>query len=90
VRLVFQRLTSARSLGKARSKSSTRKDKRRPLPRFGVVGRRQRGMLVGTRLVKTEQDHSIWVNDLPEVVVRGGRFRQAEHRLVPLATLEVR
>ena len=39
---------------------------------LGVVGC-QRGMLVGTPLVKTEQDCSIRTDDLPEVVV--GRSR---------------
>ena len=33
---------------------------------LGVVGTCQRGMLVGTPLVETEQDRSIRVGDLPE------------------------
>ena len=37
--------------------------------RPGVVGTCQRGMLVGTPLVETEQDSSIRVEDLPEVIV---------------------
>src|SRR6516164_8830968 len=37
--------------------------------RFGVVGTCQRGMLVGAPRVKTEQDRSIRVGDLSEVVV---------------------
>jgi hypothetical protein len=39
------------------------------IARLGVVGTCQRGMLVGTPLVETEQDRSIRVDDLPEVVV---------------------
>ena len=44
-------------------------------------------MLVGTPLVETEQDRSIRVDDLPEVVVGGSHFRQAKERLVPLEAL---
>jgi hypothetical protein len=40
--------------------------------RLGVVGTCQRGMPVRTPLVKTEQDRSIRVDDLPEVVVGAG------------------
>src|SRR5215471_8404255 len=43
-----------------------------------VVGTRQRGMLVGAPLVETEQDRSIRVDDLPEVVVGRGRLWQAK------------
>ena len=46
--------------------------------RHGVVGTCQRGMLVGTPLVATEQDRSIRVDDLPEVVVGRSRVRQAK------------
>jgi uncharacterized membrane protein YvlD (DUF360 family) len=46
--------------------------------RFSVVGISQRGMFVGTPLVKTEQDRSIGVDDLPEVVVGRGRLGQAK------------
>jgi len=46
--------------------------------RLGVVGTCQRGMLVGTPLVETEQDRSIRVDDLPEVVVGRSRLRQAK------------
>jgi hypothetical protein len=46
--------------------------------RLGVVGTCQRGMLVGTPRVKTEQDCSIRVDDLPEVVVGRSRLRQAK------------
>ena len=46
--------------------------------RLGAVGTRQRGMLVGTPLVDTEQDRAIRVDDLPEVVVGRNRLRQAE------------
>lgn len=43
-----------------------------------VVGARQRGMLVGTPLVETQQDRSIRVDDLPEVVMGRSRLGQAE------------
>src|SRR6202163_3443446 len=46
--------------------------------RLGVEGTCQRGMLMGTPLVKTEQDRSIRVDDLPEIVVGRSRLRQAE------------
>src|SRR5262249_6439862 len=46
--------------------------------RRGVVGTCQRGMLVGTPLVETEQDRSIRVDDLSEVVVGRSRLRQAK------------
>ena len=46
--------------------------------RLGVVGTCQREMLMGTPLVETEQDRSIRVDDLPEVVVGRSRLRQAK------------
>ena len=46
--------------------------------RLGVVRTCQRGMLVATPLVETEQDRSIRVDDLPEVVVGRSRLRQAK------------
>src|ERR1700681_737628 len=46
--------------------------------RLGVMGTCQRGMLVGTPLVETEQDRSIRVDDSPEVVVGRSRLRQAK------------
>src|SRR5215471_7379989 len=45
---------------------------------LGVVGTCQRGMLMGTPLVETEQDRSIRVDDLPEVVVGRSRLRQVK------------
>src|SRR4030095_7785556 len=41
-------------------------------------------MIVGTPLVKTEQDSSIRIEDLPKVLVVGRRSRLTEQRLVPL------
>jgi hypothetical protein len=46
--------------------------------RLGAVGTCQRGMFVDTPLVKTEQDCSIRVEDLPEVVMGRSRLRQAK------------
>jgi len=42
---------------------------------------------MGSPVVETEQDCSIRVDDLPEVVVGGSRLRQAKQRLVPLESL---
>jgi hypothetical protein len=42
-------------------------------------------MLVGTPLVKAEQDCSIRIEDLTKVVMGGFCLRQAKQRLVPLA-----
>src|SRR6266446_6166230 len=46
--------------------------------RLGVVRTCQRGMLVGTPRVETEQDRSIRVDDLPEVLVGRSRLRQVK------------
>src|SRR5262245_15414977 len=48
-----------------------------------VVRARQRGMPVGLPLVEAEQDRSIRVEDLPEIVMRWSRLRQPKQRLVP-------
>ena len=48
------------------------------IARRGVVGTCQRGMLMGTPFVETEQDCSIRIHDLPEVVVGRRRLRQAK------------
>src|SRR5262245_24898833 len=52
--------------------------------RLRVIAAHQRGMLMGTPLMKAEQDRSIRVDDLAEVVMSGSRLRQAKERLVPL------
>jgi hypothetical protein len=49
------------------------KEQQQAVARLGVEGTYQRGMPVGTSLVETEQDRSVRVDDLPEVVV--GRSR---------------
>lgn len=54
------------------------KEQEEAVTRLGVVGTFQRGMLVGTPLVETEQDRSIRVHDLPEVFVGRSDFRQAK------------
>ena len=43
---------------------------------------------MGGPLVETEQDRSIRINDLSEVVVGGSRLWQAKQRLVPVDALE--
>src|SRR5262245_33048404 len=48
------------------------------IARLGVVRTCQRGMLVGTPLVETEQDRSIRVDDLPEIVVGRGCLWEAK------------
>src|SRR5436309_15798119 len=55
--------------------------------RLRVIGAHQGGMVVGTPRVKAEQDSSIRVQDLTEVVMAGSRLRQAKQRLVPLIAL---
>jgi hypothetical protein len=46
--------------------------------RLRVIGARQGGMLMGTPLVKAEQDRSIRVENLTEEIMGGSRFRQAQ------------
>src|SRR4030095_7414601 len=46
--------------------------------RLRVIGARQGGMVMGTPLVKAEQDRAIRVEDLTEVVMGGSRLRQAK------------
>jgi hypothetical protein len=46
--------------------------------RRSVLGTCQRGVLVSTPLVETEQDRSVRVDDLSEVVVGRSRLRQAK------------
>jgi hypothetical protein len=46
--------------------------------RLCVIGARQGGMIMSTPLVKAEQDRSIRVEDLAEVIMGGSRFRQAK------------
>ena len=46
--------------------------------RLRVIGAHQGGMLMGTPLVKAEQDRSIRVEDLTEVFVGGSSLRQAK------------
>ena len=46
--------------------------------RLGVAGTCQRGMLVGTPFVETEQDRSVRVEDLPEVVMGRSCLRQTK------------
>jgi hypothetical protein len=44
------------------------------IARFGVVGACQRGMFVGAPLVETEQNRSIGIENLSEVLVGGRRL----------------
>src|SRR5262245_52575330 len=48
---------------------------------------RQCWMIVRSPLVKAKQDRSIGVEDLPEIVMSGVRFRLAKQRLIPFATV---
>ena len=54
------------------------KEQEEAVARLGVVGACQRRMLVGTPLVETQQDLSIRVEDLREVVVGRRRLLQAK------------
>ena len=71
------RLTSARPW-QSHVKVVDPEEQEEAVARLGVAGTRQRGMLVGSPLVETEQDRSIRVDDLPKVVVGRGRLRQAK------------
>ena len=75
------RATRARALFRAMSKSSTRKNKRSPLPGDAVVRTHQGGMLVRAPLVEAEQDGSIRIQDLTKVVMARRRLGLAEERL---------
>lgn len=46
--------------------------------RLGVIGARQAGMIMGAPRVQAEQDRSIRIEDLSEVVVSRRRLRHAE------------
>jgi hypothetical protein len=59
------------------------KEQEEAVARPGEIGAHQGGMLVGTPLVKAEQDRAIRVEDLPEVVMGRSRLRLAKQRLVP-------
>src|SRR6185436_11916338 len=52
--------------------------------RLRVIWTHERGMLMCTPSVKAEQDSSIRVDDLTEVVMGRSRFWQPKQRLVPL------
>jgi hypothetical protein len=54
------------------------KEQEEAIARLRVIGAQQGGMLMGTPLVKAEQDRSIRVEDLTEVVVGGSRLGQAK------------
>ena len=53
-------------------------EQEKAVARLGGVGTCQRGMLMRAPLVKAEQDRSIRVEDLTEVVMGGSRLRQAK------------
>jgi hypothetical protein len=59
------------------------KEQEQAVAGLGMIGAHQGGMLVGTPRVKAEQDRSIRIEDLPEVIMGGSRLRQAKQRLVP-------
>lgn len=59
------------------------KEQEEAVARLGMVGTYQCGMLVRTPCMQTQQDRSIGVDDLPKIVVRRSRLRQAKQRLVP-------
>jgi DNA-directed RNA polymerase subunit N (RpoN/RPB10) len=53
-------------------------DQEEVIARLGVLRICQRGMLVGTPLVETQQDRSIRVENLPKVVVGRSSLRQTK------------
>jgi hypothetical protein len=50
---------------------------------LGVVRARERGMVVSAPLMETQQDCSVRVANLSEMMMRGRGLRQAEQRLIP-------
>jgi len=54
-----------------------------PVTRWRLVRTHQGGMLVRAPLVEAEQDGSIRIQDLSEVVMGRSRLRLAKERLVP-------
>ena len=48
-----------------------------------VIGAHQGRVAMGTPLVKAEQDRPIRVEDLPEVIMGGGRLWLTKERLIP-------
>ena len=61
------------------------KEQEESIARVVMIGTAQWRVLVGSPLVQAEQDRSIGVQDGPEVIMRGFRFRLTEQRLIPLA-----
>src|SRR5262245_24987111 len=62
----------------SRLKVVDQEEQEEAVARLSVVRTCQRGMLVGTPLVETEQDRPIRVDNLPEVVVGRSPLRQAK------------
>jgi hypothetical protein len=59
------------------------KEQEQAVARMSVIWARQGGMVMGTPLVKAQQDRSIRVNKLREVFMFRSRLRESEQRLVP-------
>ena len=78
-----KRATSACALGRAMSKSSTRKNQEEAVARPPPIRAHQRGMIVGTPSMKAKQDRAVRVENLSEVIMGGTRLRLAKQRLVP-------
>ena len=62
------------------------KEQEESVPGGGAVGTRQRRMVVVAPAVNAEQNSSVGIENLAEVIVRGASRRLAEERLIPLET----
>ena len=76
-------MTSARALFNAMLKSSTRKNRRSPLPGDASSGLIKEGCPCTPPLMEAEQHGPIRVQDLTKVVMARRRLGLAEERLVP-------
>src|SRR5207247_7602919 len=76
-------VTSARALFNAMLKSSTRKNRRSPLPGDASSGLIKEGCPCTPPLMEAEQHGPIRVQDLTKVVMARRRLGLAEERLVP-------
>jgi hypothetical protein len=78
MRLFFQPLNESVRPLQSHLKVVDSEEQEEAIARLGVVGTRQRRMPVRAPRVQTQQDSSIRVNDLPEVVVGRSRVRQTK------------
>jgi len=83
MRLFFQQAREGARPWQSRIEVVDPEEQEEAIARFGDAGTCQRGVRMDTPLVKTEQDRSIGVEDLPEIAMSRRRFRQPKKQLVP-------